>query len=93
MAKKNGSPFSVVCAFWGLLIASAVFVASGIFQAFGILTSVVSILDLIGKVALFLAVAIIAFQFTRGKKAGWKIVYWVALIVYATGVVFGIVRF
>jgi hypothetical protein len=40
-----------------------------------------------------LAVAIIAFQFTKGKKAGWKIVYWVALIVYATGVVFGIVRF
>jgi hypothetical protein len=51
MARKNGSPFSVVCAFWGLLIASAVFVASGVFQAFGILTDVVRILDLIGKLA------------------------------------------
>ncbi len=94
MAKKNSSkPFSVVCAFWGLVIASAVFITSGIFQAFGILSSVVGILDLVGKVALFLAVALSAFQFVKGKKTGWKVVYWIALIVYAVGVVFGIVRF
>ncbi len=93
MAKKNGKPFSVVCAFWGLIIAATVFVTSGIFQAFGILGTVVGILDLIGKIALFLAVALTAFQFVKGRNAAWKIVYWIALIVYAAGVVFGIVRF
>ena len=67
MAKKS-KPFSVVCAFWGLLIASAVFVASGIFNAFGLLTGIVGILDLVGKIALFLAVALIAFQFVKDKK-------------------------
>lgn len=92
MAKKEKS-FSVVCAYWGLLIASLVFVASGIFTALGILAPVVSILDLIGKIALFLAVALGAFKFTSGKKTVWKVLYWVALIVYAVGVVFGIVSF
>ena len=93
MAKRNGKPFSVVCAFWGLVIASAVFVTSGIFHAFGILTSVVNILNLVGKIALFLAVAICSFQFVKGKQAGWKVVYWVSHIVYEVGEVFGIVKF
>ena len=92
MAKKNKS-FSVVCAFWGLLIASSVFVVSGIFRAFGILSSIVSILDLAGKIALFLAVALTAYEFVKDKKTGWKVTYWIVVIVYATGVIFGIVKF
>jgi hypothetical protein len=92
MAKKSKT-FSVVCAFWGLLIAASVFVVSGIFNAFGMLAGVVGILDLVGKVALFLAVAVTAFQFVKDKKTGWKVTYWIVVIVYAVGVVFGIVRF
>lgn len=93
MAKKKEKSFSVVCAFWGLVIAAAVFVTSGVFQAFGLLSSVVGILDLVGKIALFLAVALCAYQFVKDMKTGWKVVYWIALVVYAVGVVFGIVRF
>ena len=77
----------------GLIIAAGVFVVSGIFNALGLFSSVVGILDLVGKIALFLAIAICAYQFVVGKSKGWKIVYWVALIVYAAGVVFGIVHF
>ncbi len=93
MSKKNGKPFSVVCAFWGLMIASAVFITSGIFNAFGLLSDVVNILNLVGKVALFIAIALCAYKFVNDKAKGWKITYWIALIVYAAGVVFGILRF
>ena len=90
---KNGKPFSVTCAFFGLIIAATVFVVSGIFSAFNFLLDVVKILDLIGKIALFLSVALCAYKFVSDKRKGWKIVYWVALAVYAAGVVFGIVKF
>lgn len=93
MAKKSSKSLISTFAFAGLIIAAGVFLASGIFNFLGILTGIISILDLVGKIALFLVVAICAYQFVIGKTKGWKIVYWIALIVYAAGVVFGFLHF
>ena len=93
MAKKSTKSLTSVCAFVGLIIAAGVFVVSGIFNALGLFGAVVGILDLVGKIALFLAIAICAYQFVIGKTKGWKVVYWIALIVYAVGVVFGLIHF
>lgn len=93
MAKKSAKSMVSVFAFVGLVIAAGVFLASGIFNFLGILTGIISILDLVGKIALFLAIAICAYQYVNGKKKVWKIIYWIAIIVYAAGVVFGFLNF
>ena len=93
MAKKSAKSLTSVFAFVGLIIAAGVFLVSGIFNFLGILTGIISILVLVGNIALFLVVAICSYQYVVGKTKAWKIIYWVALIVYAAGVVFGFLHF
>ncbi len=80
-------------AFWGLVIASVIFVAAGIIKLFEFenVALVVSILDIVAKVFLLIAVGVPGFGYVRGKHKAWQIIFWVALIIYAAGVVFGIV--
>lgn len=84
------------CAFWGLSIVAVLFVVTGILNIVShyvtINTLVINILDTVAKVALLIAVGIPAYSYVRGKGQNWKVFYWVALLIYALGVVFGVIH-
>lgn len=83
-----------LCAFWGIFIAAILFVASGILGFFdlgNVGTTIISVFNLIGKLALLVAVAFPAYGYVRGKAKVWKIIFWVALVVYVAGCVFGVI--
>ena len=93
MSNGNKNEFVRACAFWGILIAAVVFVIGGILQwVGGISAAIIGILDLVAKIALLIAVAIPAYDWIKYKKVGWKVVYWIALVVYIFGVGFGFVK-
>ena len=81
------------CAYFALLISASIFLFSGLIHwlDWSGLTKAVGILDIVGKILLNVGGAITAPGFTSGKKLFWKILYWVALIVYVLGCVFGII--
>ena len=81
------------CAYFALLISASIFLFGGLVNwlNWSGLSKAVSILDIVGKMLLIIGVAIPAHGFTSGKKLFWKILYWVALIVYVLGCVFGII--
>ena len=81
--------FVKLCAFFGLIIAAFLFVFGGLFSG----STAGSILEIIGKLALLVAVAFPAYGYVRGKAKVWKIIYWVALIVYILGCVFSVINF
>ncbi|MCD8295039.1 MAG: hypothetical protein LUE27_07350 [Clostridia bacterium] len=88
-------------AFWGLAIAAILFVVYAVMNMiykFAGLTFdsntfnlVMNIFGIISKIFILLAVALPAYSYVRGRKRGWKIFYWIALIIYAVCVVFDIV--
>lgn len=80
------------CAYFALVIAAGIFLISGIFNAFeiAVLGMLLSVLNLIGKILLAIGLAIPAYDYTAGKPRAWRIVYWVALVVYLLGCVFGV---
>lgn len=99
MAKKSTqtrsestSKFSIVkgSSFLALVITAFLFLTSGILRFFG-LDSVVGALDLIGKIFLIIGIGIPAYGFVRYKSKNYKIVFWVALIVYIGGIILGII--
>ncbi len=42
---------------------------------------------MVSMIALLIAVAIPAYDYVRGKKQGWKIAYWAALVAYICGII------
>lgn len=81
-------------AFWGLTIAALLFVVTAILNLINIesLGSVINVLDIIAKVALLIAVGIPAYGYVRRKGKIWKIIFLIALIIYALGVVFSVIH-
>lgn len=81
------------CAFWGIVIAAVLFVVTAILNwVGGNLGLVQKIFDVIAKVALLVAIAIPAYGYVRGRRVGWKVTYWVALVVYVLGVVLSVIK-
>ncbi|MDE5897230.1 MAG: hypothetical protein K2H43_05395 [Clostridia bacterium] len=84
--------FIKACSFIGILISAVLYLVGGILSWFGgSLGSLGSWMNLIASIALLIGVAFPAWDFVKYKKKLWRIVYWVALVVYIVGVVFGIV--
>ncbi|MCD8286871.1 MAG: hypothetical protein LUD50_06585 [Clostridia bacterium] len=86
------------CAFWGLAIAAVLFVVAAVMGMIDkwvdvpqVFTTIMNIFNIVSKVAILLAVALPAYAYVRGRKRGWRIFYWVALIIYALCVVFDVV--
>ena len=52
--------------------------------------SVASIINLIAKLFVLIGIGIPAYDYTRGKKTAWRVIYWIALVVYVRGCVFGV---
>ena len=90
-----------ICAFWGMVVAAFSHFFGGLFNALvkwifsdskagSVLRSIANICQLLGSIALLVAIALPAYQFVKYKSKGWKIFYWVSLILFIIGVVFGI---
>lgn len=91
----SGNGIVRACTYFALVIAAAIFMFSGVVKILDIsaLTRIVSTLNLIGQILLVIGIAFPAYDFTCGKKAVWRVIFWVALIVYVFGCVFGVIRF
>ena len=89
------------CAFWGMAIASIMYICSGIIsllirfvdsikasKSAAALGQAVSIITLLGNIAMVIAIGLPAYGFVRGRTKGWKVFYWIALVIFALGVVF-----
>ncbi|MBQ8323369.1 MAG: hypothetical protein IJX91_05320 [Clostridia bacterium] len=83
------------CTYFALVIAAAIFLFNGIVRALdiGVLTSLASVLSLIGQILLVIGIGFPAYDYTAGKSKTWRIIFWVALVVYVFGCVFGVIRF
>lgn len=91
------------CAFWGMAIAAIMYICSGIINLIirfvgslssktaGALSQAVSIITLLGNIAIIIAIGLPAYGFVRYKTKGWKVFYWIALVIFALGVVFGMI--
>lgn len=75
------------CGYFALVISAFLFLFGGIFSG-----TVKSVFNLIGQLCILVGVGIPAYDFTRGKRIGWRVVYWIALIVYVFGCIFGLIR-
>ena len=98
----SSSTWVEVCAFWGMVVAAFSHFFGGLFNALlgwlhdldpkmvNILGRVANICQLLGSIALLVAIAVPAYQFVKYKSKGWKVFYWIALVLFILGVVFGI---
>lgn len=100
MAKKKRTTSGTTnfvrgCAYVALLVAAFTFLFSGLIYSLDIslLTRFVSVFNLIGQICLAIGIALPAYDFTRGKGKFWRVLFWIALIVYLLGCVFGVIRF
>ncbi len=80
--------FVKLCAFIALFLSAVIFVIGGLLAG----SKAGTILDLVAKVALLIGIAFPAYEYARGLKKGWRIVYWVALVIYALGCTFGVLK-
>ncbi len=78
--------FVKLCAFFGLILAAFLFVFGGLFSG----SAVGSILEIVGKLALLVAIAFPAYEYSRGMKKAWRIIFWIALVIYVLGCVLGL---
>ena len=80
-AAKNES--AAFCAFWALLIAGILFLVKLILNVVEAkLGKFEDIINMIVAIMLGLAIALTAYKYVRGKSKGWKIAYWVMIILY-----------
>ena len=99
MAKKtkkatgsNANGFVRGCAYFALIIAATIFLVDGIFHYFEIsgFEKLLSVVSLVGKLCLAVGIGFAAYEFTCGKAVVWRVLFWIALVVYVLGCVFGI---
>ena len=82
-----------VCAYCALVIAAAIFLFNGIVNLLNIaaLKKCIGVLNLGGQILLAVGIAIPAYDYTCGKRVIWRVIYWIALVVYLLGCVFGVI--
>lgn len=90
-----------VCAFWGMVIAAVAYIFSGLFNFLvnwinkmsadvaNVLNMIAGITQLLGSIALLVAIAVPAWQYVKYRSKGWRVCFWIALVVYVLGVGFG----
>ena len=85
------------CAFWGLAVAAVLYVVSGLINFIASYTgglgdalqAVVGVITLLGNIAVIVAIALPAYGYVSGKNRNWRAAYWIFLIIFVLGVVFG----
>ena len=83
-----------LCAFWGIVFSGvAMFIGFfiGLLNICGVTISWANTLQgvcsMVSMIALLITVAFPAYDYCRGRGKNWKVVYWVALILYICGIV------
>ena len=103
MSKRNStaSTSNRDIVFWGMSLAALFYIFSGIISLIlklinsidgktaGILSNIVTIFTLLGNIAIIVAIAIPAWRYVSHKSKGWKIFYWIMLVVFAFGCILG----
>lgn len=105
MAKKSSSSSvtntetAKFCAFWGLVFSAAAGLVSFFFWLLvkcGVTISwsgtVISICNLLSMLGMLIGIGLAAWQYVRYKTKVWKVIYWIALVLYVLGVL-GIFHF
>ena len=98
----SSSTWAEICAFWGMVVAGFTHFFGGLFKALvrwffsdssfaNILIKIADVCTLLGNIALLIAIALPAWQFVKYKSKGWRIFYWISLVLFILGVVFGVV--
>lgn len=82
------SSFLRAISYFALVIAAVVFLLGAI-PALGAITG---ILNLVGQICLLIGIGIPAYNYTCGKKVAWRVIYWIALVVYLLGCVLGVIK-
>lgn len=77
-----------MCAYVALFLSAIIFVFGGLFS--GSLAG--RILDLVAKIALLIGIAFPAYDYSKGLHKAWRIIYWIALVVYLLGCVLGVLN-
>ena len=84
------------CAFWAMAIAAILYICSGVIALVtkyvnpaDIFTTIVSIITLLGNIAMIVAIALPAYKYAVTKGKNGKIAYWICLVIFAFGVVLG----
>ena len=101
---KDRNNLTKFCAFWALAISAFMYIFSGLIDFIirkvenlgasktgEFLSTLSGITRFLGNIALIIAIAIPAYAYVRNKKKGWKICYWIALVIFGLGVVFGLI--
>jgi hypothetical protein len=76
------------CAFWGMVIAAVIYLVAGVLNKLS-LGAVANVCNLVASIAMGVAIALSAYGYVRGRGIGWKVFYWVMLVVFIVGVVLG----
>ncbi|MDE6274890.1 MAG: hypothetical protein K2L87_07600 [Clostridiales bacterium] len=79
-----------LCAFVALFLAALLYVLGPIMNWLG-LGTLAGILNMIASYALLIAIAFPAWNYVCYKRKVWRICYWVALVIYILGVMFGFI--
>ena len=93
------------CAFWGMTIAALFYLFSGFINFLirvikslhgthtaDVLSTICSIFTLLGNIAIIIAIAIPAWRYVSYRSnRGWRVFYWIMLVVFAFGVVLGMI--
>ena len=76
------------CAFVALIVEAFTFTFGGLLSS----SLAGRILDLVAKIALLIAIAFPAYNFSRGCKTVWRVIFWIALVIYVLGCVLGMLQ-
>ena len=77
--------FIKLCASIALIVSAFTFTFGGLFRG----SVAGNILDLIAKLALLVAIGFPAYFYSRGLGKAWRIIFWIALVIYVAGCVLG----
>ncbi len=100
MAKKSSGSstnYGIVkaTAFWGIIISGIAGIVTFVFQCLmkwgvingsGVLGRLVSVMNLIANIALFVSVFLAAYQHSKGKKKVFKALFWIFSILALLGI-------
>lgn len=80
--------FVKLCAYIALFLSALLFVVGGLLSG----SVAGNWLNFIAKIALLIAVAFPAYDYSRGLNKVWRIIYWIALVIYIGGCVLGVLE-
>lgn len=93
MKSENKNIFNLF-SFIVLVIAAVLIFVNKLLPVIGINAGgpLFAILDTIKDVLILIVIGLLAYNFAKGKKKGWKITYWVSLGLFVAGIVLGVVK-